>query len=131
MISSGGRILFLKAKSRLSPNELFGIDALVRAGCTVVVRKENPLAPANIDLLVDGDLCELKNITNANSLISNQIKRARIKWLKLGLEEPVRIAFTMNDSINTLEEMIDGLRKRKRPNESIVLVSPDGGIVEI
>lgn len=78
---------------------------------------------------MNGRHYEMKNVTNAESSVSNQIKRARVKWYKLGLDEPARIVFAMEDSTASSAEVADGIRRRKRDGEDLILVVSESKVI--
>ena len=110
----------------LEPHEKAGVDWLVSNGIKPIVKQEDPKAPANIDFEINGDLWEMKNVTNANSSVSNQIKRARIKWYKLGRKDNLRIIVTCEGSLDSFSEIIKNIDKRLRKNETAILLNENG-----
>ena len=124
---SGGAI-YEKPREALEDHEKAGVDHLVKNGIIPVVRAEDPTAKANIDFEIDGDLYEMKNVTNDSSA-SNQVKRARIKWFKLNMETPMKCVFTTEDSDIPFDDICASLRKRRRDGEVFVVLSKDGDMV--
>lgn len=124
-------VVYGKARSKLADHELAGVDALRANGFALETIDEIDDAPANFDLVMNGRLYEMKNVTNAGSSVSNQIKRARVKWYKLGIEEPARIVFTMEDSTASALDVADGIRRRKRNREDILLVVSENQVIRI
>ena len=120
-----------QARVDLKDWERKGIDALAKKGKKVVVPEEDPDAPANIDLKVDGALWELKNVTNVSSSVGNQLGRSRKKWWKFDKTTGSRTIFTMYDCKNSAEEIAEAIKKRLRPNENAVLIDENGNIIEI
>ena len=77
---------------------------------------------------MNGELWEMKNLTNCASSVSNQIKRARIKWFKLGLSSPSRCVFTNEGNEDGFDETCVALEKRRRPGEVFIVVSNSGAV---
>lgn len=125
------QVTYIKARVDLKDWERKGIDALAKKGKKVVVPEEDPDAPANIDLKVDGALWELKNVTNVSSSVGNQLGRSRKKWWKFDKTTGSRTIFTMYDCKNSAEEIAEAIKKRLRPNENAVLIDENGNIIEI
>lgn len=123
-------VAYLKPKSELTGYERHGVDALARQGIAVIVNHEDPTAKANIDLTIGRNLVEMKNVTNESS-VSNQVKRARTKWMKLGLDKAVRCVFTTQDSQVSFESLVDALRVRMRPGEEFIVIGQDGNLLRI
>ena len=79
---------------------------------------------------MNGELWEMKNLTNRASSVSNQVKRARIKWFKLGLSSPSRCVFTNEGNEDGFDETCAALEKRRRPGEVFLAVS-NRGVVRV
>lgn len=62
--------------------------------------------------------------------VSNQIKRSRVKWFKLGLEAQHRCYFTSFGLKSTLDQVIEGIRKRKKANE-VILLNYEGHLLRL
>ena len=105
------QVTYIKARVDLKDWERKGIDALAKKGKKVVVPEEDPDAPANIDLKVDGALWELKNVTNVSSSVGNQLGRSRKKWWKFDKTTGSRTIFTMYDCKNSAEEIAEAIKK--------------------
>lgn len=125
-----GTVTYEKSREKLTDNERTCVDYLVKSGTSLTVKAEDPVAPANIDLEIDGELWEMKNVTNESS-VSNQIKRTRVKWLKLGLESPVRAVFTSEGAVAGFDVICSALLKRKRAGERFLAISDSGELREI
>ena len=95
-----GSVKYVKSRDSLEGHEKAGIDNLLLNGFDIETIKEDPHAPANLDISMNGELWEMKNLTNRASSVSNQVKRARIKWFKLGLSSPSRCVFTNEDDMS-------------------------------
>lgn len=126
---SGGAICE-KPREALEDHEKAGVDHLVKNGIIPVVRAEDPTAKANIDFEIDGDLYEMKNVKNDSSA-SNQIKRARIKWYKLGIESPMKCVFTTEDSIKSFDEICKSLEMRRHEGEVFIVLSRNGDMMTL
>ena len=133
-LSVGGRpgiVTYAKPRSELLEHERSGVDWLARSGYDLETIPEMGDAPANLDIRMDGDEWEMKNVTNAESSVSNQLKRARIKWYKLGSEEPMRCVVTCVGCSDSFDDVLSGVRKRARSGERIIVISQTGQITEI
>lgn len=125
-----GSVKYIKSRDSLEGHEKAGIDNLLLNGFDIETVKENPHAPANLDISMNGELWEMKNLTNRASSVSNQVKRARIKWFKLGLSSPSRCVFTNEGNEDGFDETCAALEKRRRPGEVFLAVS-NRGVVRV
>lgn len=121
-----GSAKYVKSRDSLEEHEKAGIDYLLLNGFDIEIIDEDPHAPANLDISMNGELWEMKNLTNCASSASNQVKRARIKWFKLGLSSPSRCVFTNEGNEDGFDETCVALEKRRRPGEVFVVVSSNG-----
>lgn len=121
-----GSAKYVKPRDSLEEHEKAGIDYLLLNGFDIETIDEDPHAPANLDMSMNGELWEMKNLTNLASSVSNQVKRARIKWFKLGLSSPSRCVFTNEGNEDGFDETCVALEKRRRPGEVFVVVSSNG-----
>lgn len=121
-----GSAKYVKSRDSLEEHEKAGIDYLLLNGFDIKTIDEDPHAPANLDISMNGELWEMKNLTNLASSVSNQVKRARIKWFKLGLSSPSRCVFTNERNEDGFDETCVALEKRRRPGEVFVVVSSNG-----
>lgn len=121
-----GSAKYVKPRDSLEEHEKAGIDYLLLNGFDIETIDEDPRAPANLDISMNGELWEMKNLTNCASSVSNQVKRARIKWFKLGLSSPSRCVFTNEGNEDGFDETCVALGKRRRPGEVFVVVSSNG-----
>lgn len=103
-----GSVKYVKQRDSLEEHERAGIDYL----------------------LLNGELWEMKNLTNCASLVSNQVKRARIKWFKLGLSSPSRCVFTNEGNRDGFGKTCAALEKRRRHGEVFLVVS-DSGVIHV
>ena len=125
-----GSAKYVKQRDSLEEHEKAGIDYLLLNGFDVETIDEDPDAPANLDISMNGELWEMKNLTNCASSVSNQVKRARIKWFKLGLSSPSRCVFTNEGNRDGFTETCAALEKRRRRGEVFLVVS-DSGVIEV
>ena len=125
-----GHVEYAKPRAALEEHEKTGVDFLVLNGYNVRTIPEDPKAPANLDLSIDGTLWEMKNLTNSKSSVSNQVKRARIKWFKLDIESPMTSIFTNEGNSDGFEKTCDELEARRRAGEVFIAIS-DSGVVQI
>lgn len=125
-----GSVKYVKSRDSLEGHEKAGIDNLLLNGFDIETVKEDPHAPANLNISMNGELWEMKNLTNRASSVSNQVKRARIKWFKLGLSSPSRCVFTNEGNEDGFDETCAALEKRRRPGEVFLAVS-NRGVVRV
>lgn len=125
-----GSVRYVKQRDSLEEHERAGIDYLLLNGFDVETIDEDPDAPANLDISMNGELWEMKNLTNCASSVSNQVKRARIKWFKLGLSSPSRCVFTNEGNRDGSSETCAALEKRRRRGEVFLVVS-DSGVIQV
>lgn len=125
-----GSVRYVKQRDSLEEHERAGIDRLLLNGFDVETIDEDPDAPANLDISMNGELWEMKNLTNCASSVSNQVKRARIKWFKLGLSSPSRCVFTNEGNRDGFSETCAALEKRRRRGEVFLVVS-DSGVIKV
>ena len=125
-----GSAKYVKQRDLLEEHEKAGIDYLLLNGFDVETIDEDPDAPANLDISMNDELWEMKNLTNYASSVSNQVKRARIKWFKLGLSSPSRCVFTNEGNRDEFGETCAALEKRRRHGEVFLVVS-DSGVIHV
>ena len=125
-----GSVKYVKQRDSLEEHEKAGIDYLLLNGFDVETIYEDPDAPANLDISMNAELWEMKNLTNCASSVSNQVKRARVKWFKLGLSSPSRCVFTNEGNRDGFTETCAALEKRRRRGEVFLVVS-DNGVIEV
>ncbi len=121
-----GSVEYDKPRSLLEEHEKAGVDYLALNGFNVKTVPEDPKAPANLDISIDGALWEMKNLTNSASSASNQVKRARIKWFKLGISQPMTCVFTNEGNKGSFDETCNALDARRRRGEVFLVVSENG-----
>ena len=133
-LSVGGKpgvVTYTKPRSELLEHERAGVDYLARHGFDVETIPEVGDAPSNRDVTIRGEEWEMKNVTNAESSVSNQIKRARIKWYKRGDDTPMRCVFTCEGCTDSFDDVQDGIKKRMRDGDRAIVFSQDGDIAEL
>lgn len=119
---------YAKQRDALYPHEQAGIDGLQAAGFRVTTIMEDPKARANLDILIDDVPWEMENVSNARSSVSNQMNRARTKWLKLGRDDEMRVVITCDGCADNVGNVIVGVQSRLHPGEeAIVLTTHFGG----
>lgn len=123
-----GSVKYVKQRDLLEEHEKAGIDYLLLNGFDVETIVEDQDASANLDISMNDELWEMKNLTNCASSVSNQVKRARIKWFKLGLSSPSRCVFTNEGNRDGFGETCAALEKRRRHGEVFLVVSGSGVI---
>ena len=123
--------VYEKPRTRLRDHEIACIAHLEMNGIYPVVLAEDPKAPANIDLMIDGQLWEMKNVTNNRSSIKNQFKRSREKWRKLGLLGNPHIVMTTEGAAVPVESIVDSVLERIREGEVVMIISSDGVICRV
>ncbi len=119
------KVEYKKPRNLLEGHEKSGIDWLQQQGIRLTTNIEIPDAKANIDLTISGVLWELKNATNAESSISNQIGRSRKKWYKLELKTPMKIVISTDGYDGDIESIVTGTIKRLHDGEEAIIISKD------
>lgn len=61
-------------------------------------------------------------VSNLKSSVSNQIKRARAKWVKLGKSDEMRVVITAEGCSDSRADVIAAVDKRLRDGEEAVIV---------
>lgn len=121
-----GDAVYEKPRAALEDHEKKGVDWLLRNGIRPTVKQEDPKAPANIDFEIDGQLWEMKNVTNNRSSVSNQLSRGRKKWYKLGINEPARFIVTCEECSDSFESVCIGISERLQAGERCIVLSKEG-----
>ncbi len=119
------KVEYKKPRNLLEGHEKSGIGWLQQQGIRLTTNIEIPDAKANIDLTISGVLWELKNATNAESSISNQIGRSRKKWYKLELKTPMKIVISTDGYDGDIESIVTGTIKRLHDGEEAIIISKD------
>ena len=126
-----GYVTYEKPRERLTANEKACVDWLALNGVSLTVNDEDPAAPANIDLTIDGKLWEMKNVTNVSSSVGNQLRRVRRKWWKLGLGKPLRAVFTTEGSTDAFDAIVATLAEKKHDDERFIVLSGEGELLSL
>ena len=66
--------------------------------------------------------CGDDSVSNSKSSVSNQIKRARVKWVKLGKSDEMRVVITAEGCSDSRADVIAAVDKRLRDGEEAVIV---------
>lgn len=125
LTSSGGRgiVTYTKPRSELEPHEASGIDRLSALGKDIETIPEVGDAPANLDILMDGEEWEMKNVTNARGSVSNQMRRIREKWAKLRRDDKPRGVITCYGCDASLDDVCDGVSLRIKDGERFLIIN--------
>lgn len=116
-----GDAFYEKPRAELEEHEKKGVDWLLKNGIRPTVKQEDPTAKANLDFEIDDQPWEMKNVTNAGSSVSNQMSRAKKKWRKLGLDEPVRIVITTAGCSDSFEAVVEAVKSKAGYDEVVVV----------
>ena len=106
--------------------EFRAADFLARSGFSVTLLDEDPLAPANIDALIGGQPWELKNVGDGKHSIEDQLRKAKKKWTRLALEEPVRVVVSCFGRTKSDESAVEEIIRRSRYWDEVMFISSDG-----
>ena len=122
--STGGRgvVVYTKPRSELEPHEASGIDRLSELGNDIETIPEAGGAPANLDIVMNGDEWEMKNVTNARGSVSNQMRRIREKWAKLRRDDKPRGVITCYGCDASLDDVCDGVSLRAKVGERYLII---------
>lgn len=118
---------YAKQRDALYPHEQAAVSGLQAAGFRVTTIMEDPKARANLDILIGDVPWEMKSVSNADSSLSNQIKRARIKWFKLGGDDAMRVVITCDGCKDNPGTVLAGVQSRLRPGEEAIVISAHFG----
>ena len=120
---------YTKPRSDLEPHEKRGVDWLKGNGFALETVPEDPKAVANLDLKMNGRLWEMKNVTNAESSVKNQMARAKKKWAKLGNPGEAHVVLTMYRCSDHIGDVADAVSKMGKFRQALII--GDEGIVRI
>lgn len=132
-LSVGGKpgiVTYTKPRSELLAHERAGIDWLARRGYDVETIPEIGDAPANLDIRMDGEEWEMKNVTNAHGSVGNQLTRARKKFYKYP-DLPKRYIFTCEGCADSFEDVSSSIENRLRTGETAIIVGRNGELRRI
>lgn len=125
-----GSVSYGKPLEDLTPHERRGIEDLVRLGYEVAVPKEDPHAPANIDLRLgeSGQLWEMKNVGDGRHSVNDLMRSAYHKWTRLGSDSSeTRIVITSYGATRDEGEIIDEVKRRMgRYAKAVIYILRDG-----
>lgn len=113
--------IYEKQREELEEHEKAGVDWLCSHGIVPTVKLEDPKAAANIDFEIWGQPWEMKNVTNSGSSVKNQLGRAKKKWPRLGLSEPVRVVVTLFDCTESIDAVCASVLEKGGYREVIVV----------
>ena len=127
-----GSVVYGKPACDLMPHERRGIDDLVRLGYEVAVPREDPHAPANIDLLLghDGQPWEMKNVGDGRHSVNDLMRSAYHKWTRLGFDSSeARIVITSYGATRDEEEIMAEVKRRmRRYAKAVIYILRDGSL---
>lgn len=125
-------ISYQKPREDLLAHERYAVDALAQAGLSFTVLDEDDLAPASIDLYSrSGEFWEMKDVGDGRHSIEDQLKNARSKWRRLGLEGPVRVVVTGTKMTRSDDSAIAEIGNRSRYFDEVIFVRKDGTLLRI
>lgn len=121
-----GIVTYTKPRSELLEHERAGIDWLAQKGYDIETIPEIGDAPANLDIRMDGEDWEMKNVTNERSSVSNQISRIRAKWRKLDRSDCPRGIITCEGCSSSFDSVCDGVKLRLKQGDVFIVISSEG-----
>ena len=124
-------IAYGKPRNLLTDSEKAAVKHLANNGIKVATLMEDAKAKANLDFWMLGDEYEAKNVTNAGSSISNQLKRVRVKAYKLNRADSIKAVFTCEGCTSSYDEVCASLEKRIRESETFIVLSDKGELRKI
>lgn len=116
-----GIVTYTKPRSELEPHEAAGIDLLSARGFDLETIPEIGSAPANLDIVMEGEEWEMKNVTNSGSSTGNQIGRIREKFWKIGRPGEARGVITTVGCSDPFESVVSEVGARGGYAEMIVI----------
>lgn len=126
-----GDAYYEKPRSELLEHEKKGIDWLIKNGIRPTVRFVDPRGKANIDLEIDGNLWELKNVHDGKHAIEDRMRDAAKKWRKLGLQDPVRIVITSDGRTRSAESAIDDIKRHMKYADEVLFIDQFGNMTRM
>ena len=132
-LSVGGKsgiVTYTKPRSELLAHEQAGIDWLASRGRDLETIPEIGDAPANLDILMDGEEWEMKNVTNAERSVTNQLSRIRAKFWKLGRPGEGRGIITTVGCSDSFEEVVTAVEEKDDYRAVIVISENDYRLIE-
>lgn len=132
LLGGEARIAYEKPREGLLDHERIAVDALHDGGFSFTVLNEDENAAANIDLLSNsGQLWEMKDVGDGKHSIEDQLKSARSKWRRLGIDDPVRVVITGTKMTRGDEDAIAEIRRRSHYYDEALFIKRDGCFVRI
>ena len=96
--------------------------------------KDNPKAPANIDLIINGQLWEEKSPGNATrSTVFENLVDAKGKWTRLGCNEPVRVVYSNIFGVRADDVVVSEVKSmiKELGIEEVLFLCNDGSILSL
>ena len=123
-LSVGGKpgiVTYTKPRSELLDHERTGIDWLASRGFDIETIPEIGDAPANLDIVIDGEEWEMKNVTNSGSSVGNQLSHIREKFWKIGRPGEGRGIITLVGCADSFDNVVSAVKERRGYREIIVV----------
>ncbi len=114
-----GIVTYTKPHSELLDHERAGVDWLAKRGYDIETIPEIGDAAANLDIRMDGEDWEMKNVTNAGSSVGNQIGRIRKKYWKAGKAGEAMGVITTVGCEDDFDDVVQAVRERSGYKEMI------------
>lgn len=124
-------VSYLKSRDSLTDNEKKGIDHLSSKGFKLIVNHEDQKAAANIDLTINGDLWEMKNVGDGKHSIEDHLREARSKWKRLKLDSCMKVVVTTEGRSKDFSSAVEEVRRRLKCGEEALVVDQNGAILRI
>ena len=125
--------VYEKPREALEDHERAGIDKLWANGIRPVVKLEDPIAPANIDLEIDGDKWELKCPSGSNKrAIESNLRKAKRQFEKSGTK-PVNVVLSCIEYEIDRNELSREVKRQMEAHriDAVKIIHSDGSIEEI
>lgn len=116
-----GIVTYTKPRSELLEHERAGVDWLAGRGYDIETVPEIGDAPVNLDIRMDGEEWEMKNVTNAGSSVGNQIGRIRKKYWKADKAGEAMGVITTVGCDDDFDNVVQAVRERSGYKEMIVI----------
>ena len=132
-LSVGGKpgiVTYAKPRSELLEHERAGVDWLASRGFDVETIPEVGDAPANLDIVMDGEEWEMKNVTNAGRSVTNQLSRVREKFWKLGRPGEGRGVITTMGCSDPFEDVVAAVESKDGYRAIVVISESDYRLIE-
>lgn len=126
------KVTYIKPEEQLTDNEKKGIACLSSNGFSVIVNREDPKALANIDLSINGEPWEMKNIGDGSHSLNDRMRDAAHKWRKMGLDErKMKIVITSEGRTKNIEETTEEIHRRLKLGQEALFIDQRGTIIRI